>query len=147
MSLPSTVFIVYSPQNIEGGGHDTILRGLFPSLEQAHVNAQSLASLDSFNEWLKFPIEFKSLYDRGDHSVYQLHSLIIIEVPFSVAINGEFSGFPCRGQVIAKCNHPQILNHPLFAKYQHEYGLYVKTRKINFGHYLKVELLPSLKGE
>ena len=147
MSLPSTVFIIYQPQNIEGGGPDTIIRGISPSLDQAKVTAQDLVSLDSFNAWLNFPKEYKSLYDKGDHSVYRLHDLQIIEVPFSTPINGEFSDFTSCGQVIAKCNHPQIVSHSLFAKYQQEYDRYVKTHNVNFNLYLNVDPTFVIKDE
>ncbi len=133
------VYIVYSPENIQGGGSDTTLRGIFSSFEEAKKAAQSMASLDTFRQWLNFPIEFKDLYDKGDHSVYGLSELMITEVPFGQAMNEEFCDLPNLGKVITRSNHPGIQNHGWFAKYQQAYDTYVKSHKVNFDKYVKDE--------
>lgn len=145
MSDLNTVFIIYRPENITGGGPNDTIRGIFASKTEAEVNAQSMASLETFNEWLAFPTTYKFLYDKGIHAVYGLRELLIAEVPFSQQVWGELSDFNLNIEFIAKCDEPTIQNHPLSAKYKKEYDSYVKRHKVNLDKYTKVET--RIKGE
>ena len=120
--------MIYVPENIEGGGGDTLIRGLFNSLEEATRVAQDLVDRETFQEWLDFPINFKLLYDKGDRTVYSIHSLEIMSIPFGqpIVMNPQ-----SESSVTATLDNQFVKTHIKYEEYKLEFELHKKVHKMS----------------
>jgi hypothetical protein len=99
----STIYIIYEPQNIEGGGRDSVIKGVYFTLEKAKQIAQDLADLDTFKRWLEYPtVCYKTVFH-------------IMEVPVGVPMNQELDYID---YVEATCQHSLIQNDTQFKEYK-----------------------------
>jgi hypothetical protein len=121
-----SAYIVYEPENIIGGGSDTVIRGVYLSFDEAMTSAQDSADRDTFQDWLDLERTCKYPYNEGYRDVSYLSELKIMKVPLGAQINEPMDAIT---SVVATYKNLFIQNHPRFDEYKKHFD--IRIAKIN----------------
>jgi hypothetical protein len=139
----TSLFMIYYPENIMGGGEDTVIRGTFTSLELAKAVSQDIVNRETFQRWLNAPnrVEIirqqkwvdpiakeKALLDaitRGQE-VYDIDELQIMVMSQNVAV---FTHIQSHYSVTATHSDPLIISHPRYEEYKAQFNKYITAHK------------------
>ena len=115
-----SIYIIFSRENIMGGGPDTAIRGVYLTIEEAKKCAQDCADRSTFQDWLDLEKNHISLYRTGWREIPYLVTLEIMKVPLGTEINQEMDSID---SVTASYDNPLIRTHQKFDEYKKHFDI------------------------